>query len=624
MFDRLPMLDRYISTLKLSWKKHKSTLTEILREQVAPHFETLCSDVRLVAYAHHRWENPLVRSSEGDREEHIRFVVQAMVVAERYRADHLAMTADFWQTVEKLEDRRSVFEMNCVAQRVTMRSEEVRQYIEQGGYITWEWLERFGCRELSREEKQAEHFKAAVIVKDKRRLRNVLWAWRCTLQRPARFRTLSPAEEERLDILYQAILIKGKEFLCRELGDSGELVYLILRSEAMAHNFEPEDIFALVRRILENAGAKRMELVECEAKVKLSRRYNRRDHGDERITGWGWLEFSGEWLSDYETALADDNPVARLPRILLQHPEGFQWLCECMLLRCRNVEALEMKSRSQKRLLRQGRAMRTEQNLQQHAEVAEAARIARIEVALKEEGPTIRGVRLGKGAMLTHQHRATDAELAKMTRREFSNQMRLRHLVFLEMGGVPQGLMAEYNRRGMHDKSHVDAPRDQIVFFATDCNGRGQDIAYDYTLPMRAPRGSPKNTLGPMATLFRDCVLMAEATYGFGGVPAARQTRAADVFVARVNEPGARPRGRAAASTVDGDGTTPVARRALVCSSSDDDETDELLATNSAWRSAGGLPKVTRTPSTPRRSPLQSAVNLANASGSAMLVDQDL
>lgn len=25
MFDRLPMLDRYISTLKLSWKKHKTT-----------------------------------------------------------------------------------------------------------------------------------------------------------------------------------------------------------------------------------------------------------------------------------------------------------------------------------------------------------------------------------------------------------------------------------------------------------------------------------------------------------------------------------------------------------------------------------------------------------------------
>ena len=100
-------------------------------------------------------------------------------------------------TVEKLEDRRSIFEMICAAQRVTMRSEEVRQYIEQGGYITWEWLEKFGCRELSREEIWAETAKAGVIVKAKRRLRKVLWAWRRALERPARFRTLSPAEEER-------------------------------------------------------------------------------------------------------------------------------------------------------------------------------------------------------------------------------------------------------------------------------------------------------------------------------------------------------------------------------------------------------------------------------------------
>ena len=182
---------------------------------------------------------------------------------------------------------------------------------------------------------------------------------------------------------------------------------------------------------------------------------------------------------------------------------------------------------------------------------------------------------------------------------------------------------------GMHTGAGMplEAPTDELLFFASDCKaGGGKEIPWDGKLAMKPAKGLPPGTLGPMAAMFKECILEAERKHGF---PLAQPpTRVAPVMpsdapAANRRAPPAAPRktaqaGAATAAATAGD----TARRALVVSSSDDED-DELLTVNLTRRSARVASKVAAAPSTPPRRPLRSAHNLANGGNSPMAVDDE-
>jgi hypothetical protein len=646
-YNRLPMLKAFMRSNDQTWRKQRTIFSEVLSKQVEPCFEAFCSDVRLIAYAHHAWENMLVRSSEGDVAKHILFLVGVMETAERFLADHSAMINHFFRTVDVLDDRRYVFERLCAAQKLTMKTADMETFLKGGGLMSWQWLETYGARELNNDERKSETAKALDAVESRRRMRKALCGWREVADRKAgadahnssaHLRTLTPEEEERLALLFKAMLQKGKEFLCRELTPgTAELVYTLLKSMAKMHNFEPEDIFCWLRRILENAQSKRMELCACEAKVGLSKRYNERDHDDARFTGWGSLEFTGDWEADFERALLDDNDDCRLPPLLLQHKEGFQRLCESMLARARNLDEHEFKSRTLKRLMKQARSFRTEAGYQQDSDDALAARLAKIQKAKEALGPKINGKNLPAGEMLTHLHDPTDEDLMKMTSAQFSNQMRLRWLRFQEMGGAPPELLRAYANTGpgMFSGVPAAAPRDNVLFFASDClNGGGAQIAYDVLLKMKPAQGSPRGTLGPMADMYKNCVLAAEIAAEFPS-KARRRRRATQRLVegrggsaAAAAAAAPKQKGKRAAAkgrkrpaqkqTTAAAAPAPAAAAAAATSVMDVDEEHELLASDDEATKAeeaellGLEAKASPAPGTPPRQPLTAASNQAN------------
>jgi hypothetical protein len=170
-----------MKSLNQTFNKARHTFSQILLEQIQPAWKFFCSDVRLVAYGHHRWENPMVRSTErvgtNAADEHVKYVLESMQTWSDYLSNPQTMVEDYFATMDRLADERDVFLALSEAQRKTMRSKDLAALVQGDGcFMTPEWLQDCGGHELNNAERSKIIEKHRVSGK-RRMLWRALQAW---------------------------------------------------------------------------------------------------------------------------------------------------------------------------------------------------------------------------------------------------------------------------------------------------------------------------------------------------------------------------------------------------------------------------------------------------------------
>ena len=218
-----------MKSLNQTFNKARHTFSQILLEQIQPAWKFFCSDVRLVAYGHHRWENPMVRSTErvgtNAADEHVKYVLESMQTWSDYLSNPQTMVEDYFATMDRLADERDVFLALSEAQRKTMRSKDLAALVQGDGcFMTPEWLQDCGGHELNNAERSKIIEKHRVSGK-RRMLWRALQAWWQGIGSDDDMRgtpELQAEEVGRLSIMFRAYLRKAKEYLCREVDRNGK------------------------------------------------------------------------------------------------------------------------------------------------------------------------------------------------------------------------------------------------------------------------------------------------------------------------------------------------------------------------------------------------------------------
>ena len=522
IYDRLDWLFAYMQKFAQSLRADKSQgnlLADVL-SQVEAEEELFRSDTRLLAAFHHGYLNPAIRSCETTAKEHAAFMAkmytkQAQFVADFEGGKHDAMVKDFMAIVRELDIKRAVFLHICEQQRKKMD--------EKG-------------KEFSRAEMEAARAKAEEYV---------------AANPPPAPAPLKRREIERLSICHKAYLEKGEKHMAPGTKE-GERSEQATRSGAAAHNFDCEDFMCYLRRLLKDAGGKRMELVLYTVFVGLSRRYNERDHGDKRFAS-PWA--SGEFLDEEEGGSFDeDSDVsqhATLPAVFRQHKDGQRWLRKAILHRARNLQTRLWKTRVQKREETLLAKVHREAQLAAKMDAREAQKAAKLAANLALPGGYIGATEEERRQLEPLELLAFDMD-AQMSARgnawtgpRISNQMRLRIQHFHAEGGIPIALFRLYERYGVRTglpavpeaaaaSQAQRVPANSLPLWLSNANGQGQEVPHDVQLNV------------PERIVRFEKVLRAEKEFGFPHK--AKRKRQANVRLQPMQSAAAASAGGAAAA----------------------------------------------------------------------------
>jgi hypothetical protein len=249
LLPRLAMLKDFINKHKLQLKKAKKNLGDCL-EKIEKNWDFFVWDVRVMAFAHHRFLFPLFdKADKAATPDYLQFVKDMDARLESELEDAVAMKATFTSTMADLDKEAA----------------ELQEY--------WKIAK---AKNLNK-ERELSNPREVAAAKAKARATVVDNPPAATLHFPAGI--VTRRKLKRLLIVYEALRKKFKE----HSASLGELTVQSFVSQVARHNYAAENTMKHFRDALLKSQTKRIELIEVYTWLKLDRHLK----GGQFRAGWG-------------------------------------------------------------------------------------------------------------------------------------------------------------------------------------------------------------------------------------------------------------------------------------------------------------------------------------------------